>query len=68
MGKILIILGAALIVAGIIVYLNNNRIPFFGQLPGDFFFKSGSTTFYFPLASCIILSILVSIVIYLFSK
>jgi len=69
LGRILIILGIALVVLGIIL----SYLPFFsflhlGRLPGDIRIRRGSFSFYFPLTTCIILSILLSLVFYIFRK
>lgn len=67
MGKLLIILGLIIVVIGIIVYFAD-RIPFIGKLPGDIVIKKENFTFYFPLATSIILSILISLILYLINK
>ncbi len=66
-GRILIILGAVLIVAGLVV-LGIQKLPFLGKLPGDILVKRERFTFYFPLATSIIISILVSLILYLIGK
>ncbi|MBI1391049.1 MAG: DUF2905 family protein [bacterium] len=67
MGKTLILLGAALIAAGVIVSFAP-RIPFLGRLPGDLFYesKSGNVSFYFPIVTCLVISILLTILLNLF--
>jgi hypothetical protein len=64
MGKILIITGAAIIVIGV-AFLFIGKIPFFGKLPGDILVKRQNFTFYFPLATSIILSVAISLVLLL---
>lgn len=64
MAKILIILGIIFIVAGILIYVN---IPL-GRLPGDIVIKSEHTQFYFPIVTCIVVSIVLSILFYLFAR
>jgi hypothetical protein len=66
-GKILIVLGTLAIVAGLVLYFFN-KIPFFGKLPGDIMVKRENFTFYFPLATSIILSVLISLALYLIRK
>ncbi len=66
-GRILIILGAVLIVAGLVV-LGIQKLPFLGKLPGDILVKREHFTFYFPLATSIIISILISLILYLIGK
>lgn len=67
MGKFLIITGAVIIVLGIVLYFSD-RLPSIGKLPGDIVIKKENFTFYFPLATSIILSIVISLVLYLVSK
>jgi predicted phosphohydrolase len=59
-GKALIIFGLVIAVLGAIVWISSS-IPFLGRLPGDIYIRRGNFTFYFPLATCIILSIIISI-------
>jgi len=67
MGKLLIILGVILIIVGVIVHYFHG-IPFFGKLPGDFHIKRENFSFYFPLASSILVSLLISLILYLINK
>jgi hypothetical protein len=67
MGKILITIGIILVIAGVIVHFFN-RIPFAGKLPGDIMIDRPNFKFYFPITTSILLSILVSLIIFLFNK
>ncbi|MEM7007993.1 MAG: DUF2905 domain-containing protein [Thermodesulfobacteriota bacterium] len=67
MGKIVIILGIFLIVLGLLIEFYP-RVPFIGKLPGDFYIKQENFSFYFPLATSIILSVILSLAIYILSK
>lgn len=67
MGLYLIIAGIALLVLGLIIYFFD-QIPFLGRLPGDFIIKKENFTFYFPLASSILLSIILSLIFYFFKN
>ena len=67
MGRLLIVLGIVLIVIGVVVSFAP-RIPWLGQLPGDIFIKGERFSFYFPLATCILLSLILSLVLYLFRR
>ena len=60
-GKLLIFLGIILIVAGLF-------ISFVGRLPGDIYIKKENFTFYFPITTSIVLSIVLSFLLYLFSR
>jgi ABC-type Fe3+-siderophore transport system permease subunit len=67
-------LGKALIVAGVVIALAGvavtfaGKIPFLGKLPGDITWKRGNSTFYFPIATSIVLSIIASVVMYVLSR
>lgn len=67
MGKILIIAGIILIILGL-AYMYGPRIPWLGKLPGDISVKKGNFTFYFPLATSIIISIILTIIFSIFRK
>jgi hypothetical protein len=69
MGRLLIILGILLIVLGILLnYTHFFSFIHLGRLPGDIRIKRGSFSFYFPLTTCILLSILLSLIFYIFRK
>lgn len=67
LGKILIILGIVLVVFGVILILGD-KIPWIGRLPGDIYIKRDRFTFYFPLMTSIIISILLTLLFALFRK
>jgi hypothetical protein len=67
LGRFLIIIGAVLIVIGVLVSLSS-KIPFIGRLPGDIYIKRDDFTFYFPLATSILISIIITLILYLFRK
>jgi len=62
LGKILLILGAIIIVLGLI-FTFAPHIPFLGKLPGDITIKKDGDSFYFPVVTCIILSIVLTVII-----
>ena len=66
-GKILLLIGGLIFLAGLILYFFD-RIPFIGKMPGDIVVKKKNFTFYFPLATSIILSILLSLALYLINR
>ncbi len=68
-GKLLIGIGVFLIVVGLFFTFipHITKIPF-GRLPGDIVIKKGNFTFYFPLASSIILSIILTVIFYFLSR
>ncbi len=67
MGVLFIVIGVIFLIVGVIIYYFKG-IPFLGKLPGDFSFKKGNFSFYFPLASSIIISIILSLILYLISR
>lgn len=68
LGKLLIILGIALAVAGLaLTLLGRTHLPL-GRLPGDIIYRGKNTTFYFPLATSIVLSVVLSLVLYLIGR
>jgi len=67
LGKSLIILGIIIIAIGVFITFAG-KIPWLGRLPGDIHIKRDNFTFYFPLATCIILSVIISLVFWLFRK
>jgi len=68
-GRVLIILGIVLLLLGLILTYSH-LFPFsrIGRLPGDISFKKGSFSFYFPLTTCIVLSLILTLILYLFRK
>lgn len=66
-GKLLIVLGGVLVLVGVaLVFVG--RIPGLGRLPGDIYLQRGSWTFYFPLATSLLLSVVLSVVLWLFAR
>jgi Protein of unknown function (DUF2905) len=61
-GKILIVLGLGLVLFGALFVLGD-RIPFLGSLPGDISFERGGTKVYIPIATSILLSIFLTVVL-----
>ncbi len=67
LGKILIFFGLIILGLGLL-FMVLPKIPFLGKLPGDIFIRRGNFTFYFPLITSLLLSILLTILINLFRK
>jgi len=68
MGRILVALGVALtVIGGIVMLLGRTGMPW-GRLPGDFLYRGKNTTLYVPLASSILISIVLSIVLVLVGR
>ena len=66
-GKAVITLGIVLIIVGIMMMLAG-RIPWVGKLPGDIMIKKENLSVYFPITSCILLSIIISAIMCLIGK
>ena len=67
-GKVLVLLGVILAVAGMVmVLLGRTGLPL-GRLPGDIVYRGKNTTFYFPLATSLLLSVVLSLVLYLIGR
>jgi len=68
MGRMLVMLGVALVViGGVVMLLGRTGLPL-GRLPGDVLYRGKNTTFYFPLASSILISVVLSIVLFLIGR
>jgi hypothetical protein len=68
MGRTLIILGLVLVAAGVLVSLGGRLPVRLGRLPGDIVYRGKNSTFYFPLMTSIILSVVLSLVLWLFNR
>ena len=67
-GKLLLIVGVVFVAAGILLILFGRANLPLGRLPGDFIYRGKNTTFYFPLATSILVSIVLSVVLYLLGR
>jgi len=69
LGKFLIIIGIFTAIIGALMLLSVRlKIPFLGKLPGDILIKKENFTFYFPFATSILVSIILSAILYFISK
>ena len=69
MGKMLILMGLLVLLVGLIMtFAPRLRIPFLGRLPGDIRIEREGFNFYFPIVTCIVLSILLTIVLNVVSR
>ncbi|ODU25070.1 MAG: hypothetical protein ABS95_01065 [Verrucomicrobia bacterium SCN 57-15] len=67
MGKLLVFLGAALVVVGLLLWSGFGR-GWLGQLPGDVNYSKGNFNFHFPIVTCILVSILLTFLMWLFRR
>ena len=65
LGRVLVVAGAVAVLAGVLLMLAP-RIPWLGRLPGDILINRGSFTVYFPLATSIVVSIVLTVLLNLF--
>ena len=62
-GRILLVIG--LVIAGIgLVLVFAGKIPWFGRLPGDFFWRGKNASFYFPLTTSILVSLVLTLILW----
>lgn len=66
-GKLFIFIGLLLVVIGF-VFIIGNKIPFIGKLPGDIVVERKNFSFYFPITTCIVISIILSLIFWLLGK
>ena len=66
-GKLLIIVGALILVVGLFLSLGL-RIPYLGKLPGDISIDRGNVHFYFPVVSCLLLSLVLTLLLSVFFR
>ncbi len=71
LGKLLLGFGALMVLLGLILIAAGNlsgKVPWLGQLPGDIHIERGNWSFYFPLATCLIISIVLTLLFSLFGR
>jgi hypothetical protein len=67
LGKFLVVIGLLLAVAGVLLWSGVGR-GWLGRLPGGFHFTKGRVSFYFPLATCILINLLLTVILWLLRK
>jgi H+/Cl- antiporter ClcA len=67
-GKYLIIAGVIIVVIGLIAYFFGNKLHWFGNLPGDIKVERENFKFYFPITTMILLSVVLSLILYLLRR
>ncbi len=67
LGKLLILFGIFIILIGFLLLLSD-KLPWIGRLPGDIVIKKDRFTFYFPLATCILLSLLLTFIFWILRR
>jgi hypothetical protein len=67
-GKFIFLIGAALIVVGAVIWRFPGLFGWFGKMPGDISVQRGNVSFYFPVVTCILLSIALTLLNWLFRR
>lgn len=68
LGRTLVVLGIVLVLLGLVISLGERLPVRFGRLPGDFVWRGKNSTFYFPLATSILLSIVLTLVMWVINR
>ena len=66
-GRVLLIIGIVIAVIGLVMIFAG-KIPWFGKLPGDFFWKGKNVSFYFPLTTSILVSIILTLILWFINR
>jgi hypothetical protein len=66
-GKALVALGLLIALAGVVLMVVG-RVPWLGRLPGDIHFQRGNFSFYFPLATSLLLSVVLTLLVYIVGR
>lgn len=67
-GKYIIIVGIILLIIGVIYYFFGHLFSWLGHLPGDIRYENGGTKVFFPITTCIVITVVLNVVIYLVKK
>lgn len=71
LGKMLLLFGLVMVLLGVVLLVAGHfsgKVPWLGRLPGDIHIQRGGWTFYFPLATCLIVSVVLTLLFSLFSR
>jgi DUF2905 family protein len=67
LGKSLIILGCIIAAAGVLLMFSG-KLPWLGRLPGDIYVKKENFSLFFPITTCILISLIISLILWLIRK
>ncbi len=71
LGKMLLLFGLLMVLLGLVLLVAGHfsgKVPWLGRLPGDVYIQRGNWTFYFPLATCLIISVVLTLLFALFGR
>ena len=67
LGKTLVVIGVVIVVVGLVLMLAG-RVPWLGRLPGDIYIQRGNWSFYFPVVTSLVVSVLLTLLFWLFGR
>ncbi|MEY2498812.1 MAG: hypothetical protein QOD12_2368 [Verrucomicrobiota bacterium] len=67
LGRVLVVFGGAIVVVGFLLW-NGFGAGWLGRLPGDIRIERGSSTFYFPIVTCIVVSVVLTLIMSFFRR
>jgi hypothetical protein len=67
LGKSLVVIGLLIVLVGVVVMLAG-RVPWLGRLPGDIYIQRGNWSFYFPVVTSLVVSVLLTLLFWLFGR
>ena len=68
LGKLIVIIGVLLVIVGLVAWKMPGALGWFGKLPGDISIRKDNFSFYFPLVSCVVISVILSLLAWLFRR
>jgi uncharacterized protein HemY len=71
LGKMLLLFGLLMVFLGVVLLVAGHfsgKVPWLGRLPGDIYIQRGNWTVYFPLATCLIVSVMLTLLFALFNR
>jgi hypothetical protein len=68
LGKLLLVLGGMIILIGAVIMLAGRFNLPLGRLPGDIVYRGKNTVFYFPIVTCIVISVVLSLLLWIFGR
>jgi hypothetical protein len=71
LGKMLLLFGLLMVLLGLVLLVAGHfsgKVPWLGRLPGDIYIQRGNWTFYFPLATCLTISVVLTLLFALFGR
>jgi hypothetical protein len=68
LGKMLVFIGIVVVIIGLVTWLTGDKLGWFGNLPGDFRVERKNFTFYFPLASMVLISLAISLFLWVIRR